>query len=94
MDEDEDEDLTADMEDPTPENSISEVKINPNNAGKADMQPSKGASTYMDMDEAEGAADENSRDVTGMAQDNKVPILLIRFIYYIIYLIILFTYLN
>ena len=65
MDDDDDDDLTADMEYPTPENSISEVKITPMNSGKADMQPSKGASSYMDMDEADvGDRDENSRDVS------------------------------
>jgi hypothetical protein len=41
MEEDDDDDLTNDMEDPTPENSISEVKITPINSGKADLQPSK-----------------------------------------------------
>ena len=38
MEEDDEDDLTGDMEDPTPENSISEVKITPVNAGKADLQ--------------------------------------------------------
>ena len=56
-DDEDEEDLTADMEDPTPENSISEVKITPANAGKADMQPQRGASTYMDVDEAEDKED-------------------------------------
>jgi len=65
MDDDDDDDLTADMEDPTPENSISEVKITPMNSGKADMQPTKGASSYMDLDEADvGDRDENSRDIS------------------------------
>ncbi len=53
MDEEEDEDLTAELEDPTPENSITEVKVTPINSGRADMQPQKGSSTYMDMDEAD-----------------------------------------
>merc|ERR1719510_2788638 len=57
--EDEDEeDPTDGMEDPTPENSITEVKVTPNNVGKADMQPQKGPGTYMDMDEAEIGANE------------------------------------
>ena len=38
---DDDEDLTADMSDPPPENNISEVKQNPLNMGKSDMQPGK-----------------------------------------------------
>ena len=38
MEEDDEDDLTGDMEDPTPENSISEVKITPVNSGKADLQ--------------------------------------------------------
>ena len=68
--------MTADMEDPTPENSISEVKITPINAGKVDLQPSKGASSYMDLDEADVDRidrDENSRDVSvaGHAGVNK-----------------------
>jgi hypothetical protein len=41
MDDDDEDDLTADMEDPTPENSISEVKVTPMNSSKADMQPSR-----------------------------------------------------
>lgn len=53
QDDDEEADLTADMDDPTPENSISEVKVTPANAGKSEMQPNKGGgSTYMDVDEA------------------------------------------
>lgn len=74
MEEDDDDDLTGDMEDPTPENSISEVKITPMNAGKADLQPSKGASSYMDMDEADvgGDKDENSRDVSGSGMGHPI----------------------
>ena len=60
---DEDEDPTDGMEDPTPENSITEVKVTPNNAVKADMQPQRGPGTYMDMDEAEvGANDKEDGD--------------------------------
>ena len=40
------------MDDPHPENSIAEVKVTPANAGKADMQPKAGVSTFMDVDEA------------------------------------------
>ena len=36
-------DLTADMDDPAPENPVSEVKLTAANAGRADMQPSKPA---------------------------------------------------
>ena len=61
--EDEDEeDPTDGMEDPTPENSITEVKVTPNNVGKADMQPQKGPGTYMDMDEAEIGANEKEEE--------------------------------
>merc|ERR1719318_767057 len=45
---DEDDDLTADLSDPQPENSITEVKQSLSNIGKADMQPSK-AGTYMEL---------------------------------------------
>ena len=49
-----DDDLTADMDDPAPENPIAEVKLTAANAGRADMQPSRpGGSTLMDVD-AEG----------------------------------------
>ena len=74
MEEDDEDDLTGDMEDPTPENSISEVKITPMNAGKVDLQPSKGASSYMDMDEADvgGEKDENSRDVSGSGMGHPI----------------------
>lgn len=60
-DDDDEEDLTGEMDDPTPENSITEVKISPANVSKAEMQPSRGASTYMDMDEAQ-LLDDNSQD--------------------------------
>ena len=51
MDEDDEEDLTAEMDDPTSENSITEVKLTPANIARPDMQPSRGGSTLMDMDE-------------------------------------------
>ena len=43
MDEEEleQEDLTAEMEDPTTENTISEVKVTPANVGRPDMQSQK-----------------------------------------------------
>ena len=62
MEEEEEDDLTADMEDPTPENSITEVKVTPANAGKADMQPSKGGSIYMDADEANVEGDDSKSE--------------------------------
>ena len=40
-DDDDDDDLTGDMDDPAPENPISEVKVTAANAGRADMQPSR-----------------------------------------------------
>ena len=53
-----DDDLTADMDDPAPENPIAEVKLTAANAGRADMQPSRpGGSTLMDVDEAQEAAE-------------------------------------
>ena len=51
--EDVEEDLTGEMDDPTPENSINEVKVTPANTGRPDMQPQRGAGTYMDLDEAD-----------------------------------------
>jgi len=57
-DDDDDDDLTADMSDPTPENNISEVKQNPMNIGKSEMQPGKGG-TYMEVG---GSAGEGSGD--------------------------------
>merc|ERR1719186_1068924 len=57
-DDDDDDDLTADMSDPAPENNISEVKQNPMNMGKSEMQPGKGG-TYMDVG---GSAGEGSGD--------------------------------
>ena len=72
--EDEGEDLTADMEDPTPENSISEVKITPANVGRPDMQPTRGGSTLMDMDEnaeeKEEKKDESEQDTKDEVEDN------------------------
>merc|ERR1719402_775595 len=47
-----DEDLTAEMDDPTPENSITEVKQNLMNVGKSEMKPGQGG-TYMDMEETQ-----------------------------------------
>ena len=43
MDEEEldQEDLTAELEDPTSENTISEVKVTPVNVGRPDMQSQK-----------------------------------------------------
>ena len=46
MDDEEEEDLTADMEDPVSENSIAEVKVTPANAGRPDMQPQKGGGKF------------------------------------------------
>lgn len=62
-DDEDEEDLTADMDDPTPENSISEVKINAANAGKSEVQPNKGGgSSYMDLDEDSKAGGETKTD--------------------------------
>merc|ERR1712045_1064637 len=70
--EDEDEeDPTDGMEDPTPENSITEVKVTPNNAAKADMQPQKGPGTYMDMDEAEVGTNEKDDGEEGKQTEIK-----------------------
>jgi len=68
---DEEEDLTADLEDPTPENSINEVKITPANSGKAEMQPQRGASTYMDVDEAEDKEEKAAAAVGAIGADEK-----------------------
>merc|ERR1712110_238599 len=62
MDDEEEEDLTADMEDPVSENSIAEVKVTPANAGRPDMQPQKGGGTYMDIDEASMDKDDKDKD--------------------------------
>ena len=70
-DDDDEEDPTDGMEDPTPENSITEVKVTPNNAGKADMQPQKGPGTYMDMDEAEVGANEKDDGEEGKQTEVK-----------------------
>lgn len=51
MDDEDEEDLTAEMDDPTSENSITEVKVTPANVARPDMQPTRGGGTYMDMDE-------------------------------------------
>jgi SWI/SNF related-matrix-associated actin-dependent regulator of chromatin subfamily C len=51
--EEEEEDLTADMDNPSPENSITEVKVSPMNMARPDMQPQRGGGTYMDVDEAD-----------------------------------------
>ena len=68
---DEEEDLTGDLEDPTPENSISEIKVTPINAGKADMQPQKGPGSYMDMDEAEVGGADKVEDEDGKKSEVK-----------------------
>jgi SWI/SNF related-matrix-associated actin-dependent regulator of chromatin subfamily C len=60
MDEEEEEDLTADMDDPTPENSITEVNVTPANVSRPDMQAQKGGSTIMDADEADVEKDEKT----------------------------------
>merc|ERR1712018_144638 len=70
-DDDDEEDPTEGMEDPTPENSITEVKVTPNNVGKADMQPQKGPGTYMDMDEAEVGANEKDDGEEGKQTEVK-----------------------
>ena len=69
MDEDDqDEDLTAEMDDPSPENTISEVKVTPVNVSRPDMQAQKGSGTYMDLDEAdlekEGEKNDNTEKLT------------------------------
>merc|ERR1719507_2438348 len=57
------------MDDPTPENSISEVKQNLMNAGKSEMKPGQGG-TYMDMEEnGEGEGDEDGEDAE-KSEDN------------------------
>jgi len=78
-DDDEDDDLTADMSDPAPENNISEVKQNPMNMGKSDMQPGKGG-TYMDVGGSggdgsgdEGEEKENDDNVTEQTHHIIVP---------------------
>ena len=38
LEEDDEDDLTGDLEDPTPDTSIAEVKITPANAAKPDLQ--------------------------------------------------------
>ena len=64
MDEEEEDDLTADMEDPVSENSISEVKVTAANAGRPDMTPQKGGGTFMDVDEASmDTKDEKDKDL-------------------------------
>jgi len=61
-DEDDDEDdLTADMSDPPPENNITEVKQNPLNIGKSDMQAGKGG-TYMDIGDRSGDGSDGEAD--------------------------------
>ena len=85
-DEDEEEDLTADLDDPAPENPVSEVKVTAANAGKADMQPSRGGGgTYMDVDEAQDSQggndlkdpkeekDDNEENVTEQTHHIVVP---------------------
>ena len=54
---DEDEDGSADAEDQNIDSSVSEVKIATSNAGKADLQPQRGSSKYMDVDEADERED-------------------------------------
>merc|ERR1719318_1193637 len=73
-DDDDDDDLTADMSDPAPENNISEVKQNPMNMGKSDMQPGKGG-TYMDVGGSggEGEEKENDDNVTEQTHHIIVP---------------------
>ena len=84
MDEEDEEDLTAEMDDPTPENSITEVKVTPANVGRPDMQPTRGGGTYMDMDEtmdskedkeesAEKAKDDVEDNVTEQTHHIIVP---------------------
>jgi len=76
-DEDED-DLTAEMSDPPAENNITEVKQNPLNMGKSDMQPGKGG-TYMDLggsgdgSDGEGDEKEDADNVTEQTHHIIVP---------------------
>ena len=77
-DDDDDDDLTADMSDPPAENNISEVKQNPMNMGKSDMQPGKGG-TYMDIggsadgSDGEGEDKEDADNVTEQTHHIIVP---------------------
>ncbi len=57
------------MEDPTPENTISEVKITAANAGRPDLQPSKGGATLMDVDEADVDSVKKEAKETGKDSD-------------------------
>jgi len=62
-DDDDEDDLTQDMEDPVPENNITEVKT--------DQQPAKG-STYMDIDEAEKEEGEEENEEGGEKTEDNV----------------------
>jgi len=64
-DEEDEDDLTAEMSDPPPENNITEVKQNPMNIGKTEMQPGKGG-TYMDL----GGSGDNSDGETEEKEEN------------------------
>lgn len=64
------------MDDPTPENSITEVKVTPANSGKSDLQPNKSgvASTYMDVDETPRTSEGNhavGAELNGVSADGK-----------------------
>lgn len=61
IDDEDEEDLTAEMDDPTPENSITEIKMTPANLARPDMQPQRGGGTYMDLDEADLEKDPNDK---------------------------------
>jgi SWI/SNF related-matrix-associated actin-dependent regulator of chromatin subfamily C len=63
------------MDDPTPENSITEIKITAANAGKADLVPrSGGGGTYMDVDETNetlNGGDNASNAVSNAGDENR-----------------------
>merc|ERR1719361_2162964 len=75
---DDEDDLTAEMSDPPAENNITEVKQNPLNMGKSEMQPGKGG-TYMDLggsgegSDAEGDEKEDADNVTEQTHHIIVP---------------------